>query len=144
MKFRYTTTPFTDIEGRLIKRPLVEVTLAGPSGKMLVLALIDSGADNTLIRADYARVLGIPLDQRRMRHFIGIGSKRMPCLLAPITLQVNGFEGSFTITAGFIDSPAVDVLLGQADFFELFRIRFEKDRGTFELSFSPHAKNGRK
>lgn len=140
MKFRYTTTPFTDAVGRFIQRPLIEVTLLGPSGHISALALIDSGADSTLIRADYARALGIPLDPQNMKNFIGIGPERMSCYLAPITLQVKHFESPFTITAGFIDSRSVDVLLGQADFFEHFRIKFEKDRDVFELSLSPKAK----
>jgi hypothetical protein len=140
MRFRYTTTPFTDIQGRFIKRPLVEVTLVGPLGRIPVLALIDSGADSTLIRADYARALGISLDPRNTKDFLGIGPERMPCFLAPITFQVRYFEVPFTITAGFIDSRSVDVLLGQADFFEHFRIKFEKDRDVFELSLSPKQK----
>lgn len=140
MKFRYTTSPFTDRQGRFIKRPLVEVTLSGPSGKIPVLALLDSGADSTLIRADYARALGIPLNRQHVQNFIGIGPERMPCFLAPITLQVRYFEAPFMITAGFIDSRSVDVLLGQADFFEHFRVRFEKDHDMFELVLAPKAR----
>lgn len=140
MKFRYTTTPFTDMAGRLIQRPLVEVTLFGPSGHISALALIDSGADSTLIRVDYARALAIPLDPRHVKDFVGIGRERIPCFLAPVTLTIAGFEPQFTLTAGFIDSPSVDILLGQADFFEIFRITFDKIRGVFELALPKKAK----
>jgi len=38
------------------------------------------------------------------------------------------------VAARYIDSPHVDILLGQEDFFDKFRIKFEKDHDAFEIT----------
>lgn len=40
------------------------------------------------------------------------------------------------VLAGFIESDAVDIILGQDGFFDRFRIKFEKDHNVFEISHS--------
>ena len=37
------------------------------------------------------------------------------------------------VTAGFVDSNGVAVILGQDGFFDNFRIKFEKDHGIVEI-----------
>ncbi len=50
-----------------------------------------------------------------------------------IEIKIEFLEKKFKLTAGFIKSPYVSVLLGQDGFFDLHRIKFEKDHDTFEL-----------
>jgi len=56
-------------------------------------------------------------------------------------MKVRHTEMVITTPVAFTESPAVDILLGQEDFFECLRIKFEKDHDAFELSLSPKLKN---
>ncbi|MDO8590973.1 MAG: retropepsin-like aspartic protease, partial [bacterium] len=101
------------------------------------LGLIDSGADTTLMNLQYAKVLGIDLDPANKKEFVGIGDSRVNCFLSAVTMKLKHFDVPITTPVAFTDSPSVDILLGQEDFFECFRIKFEKDHDKFELSLAP-------
>jgi len=137
MKFQYTSTIATNTKGKRTKRPIVELELLGKSENLNVLGLIDSGADTTLMNIEYAKVLGINLEQAAKKEFLGIGSVRVTTFLSSVTMKVKHFDTPITTPVAFTDSASVDVLLGQEDFFECFRIKFEKDHDTFDLSLSP-------
>jgi hypothetical protein len=139
MKYQYTATPYFNTKGRLTKRPIVEVELRGASRTLKGLGLIDSGADTTIMNIEYAKILGIPLDQSRTKEFIGIAADPMRCFIGSVSLKVQHVPTPVTTAVAFIDSPSVDILLGQEDFFEHFRIKFEKDHDTFELQLSKKA-----
>lgn len=137
MKFQYTATPSTNTKGKLTKRPLVELELIGTTENITALGLIDSGADTTMMNIQYAKVLGIDLEQARKKEFMGIGDTRVTTFLSNVTMKVRHLDTTFTTAVAFTDSSSVDVLLGQEDFFECFRIKFEKDHDTFDLVVSP-------
>lgn len=65
------------------------------------------------------------------RPFIGIGGKQVEAYESEIEMKVKHFPKSFTLPVAFVDSPSVDILLGQEGFFDRFRIKFEKGHGTF-------------
>jgi hypothetical protein len=50
-----------------------------------------------------------------------------------ILVTLKGLE-PIEIDAGFIDSDAVGVILGQDGFFDQHRIKFEKDHNVFEIT----------
>src|SRR3989338_4147728 len=137
MKFQYTTTIATNTRGKLTKRPIVELEVIGKKETMNVLGLIGSGADTTMMNIQYASALGVDLEKARKKEFLGVGSARVTTFLSSVTMKVKHFDTPITTPVAFTDSPSVDVLLGQEDFFEYFRIKFEKDHDTFELSLSP-------
>ncbi|MEI6304753.1 MAG: retropepsin-like aspartic protease [Candidatus Taylorbacteria bacterium] len=134
MKFQYTTTVATNTKGKLTKRPLVELELVGNGQTIHALGLIDSGADTTMMNLEYARVLGIDLAKANKKEFLGIGGTRVSCFLSSVSMKLVNTDHTFISTVAFTDSPSVDILLGQEDFFECFRIKFEKDHDVFELS----------
>lgn len=141
MKFQYSSTIQTNTKGRLVKKPMIELELVGKGKNVKALGLIDSGADTTLMNIEYARALGIELDPDSRKDFVGISAQKIPCYMSSVTLKVKHFEATITTPVGFIDSPSVDILLGQEDFFECFRIKFEKDHDIFEVTLTPKAKN---
>lgn len=141
MKFEYTTTLATNTKGQLTKRPLIELELIGKDRTVYAFGLIDSGADTTLMNIEYARDLGIDLERATKKEFLGIGNSRVNCLLALVQMKVRHTDMAITTPVAFTDSPSVDILLGQEDFFECLRIKFEKDHDSFELSLSPKLKN---
>ncbi len=137
MKFQYTTTLSTNTKGKLTKRPIVELELIGKDNTINALGLIDSGADTTLINIQYAKILGIDLESTNKKEFLGIGNSRVNCFISSVTMKVKHFDFVITTSVAFTDSSSVDILLGQEDFFECFRIKFEKDHDTFELTPVP-------
>jgi hypothetical protein len=65
---------------------------------------------------------------------MGIEGERLDAYVHKIKLQVVGIENIIEIEAGFVDSPAVDVILGQEGFFDAFKIKFEKDHNIIEIT----------
>ncbi len=133
MKYKYASTPTFSENGRIVKRPLVEIEMVGKERNINALGLLDSGADSTLVNMQYAKILGIALDEKKKKDFVGIQDARMSCYLAELSLRVKHVDKTIVIPVAFIDSPSVDVLLGQEGFFDAFKIKFEKDHDTFEL-----------
>ena len=144
MKYDYTTTLATNTKGKVTKRPSGPSSNLSSSGRKRIStpsALIDSGADTTLMNMEYAKELGIDFSKAQKKEFLGIGNSRVTSYITPVTMKVKHFDVAITTPVAFTDSPAVDILLGQEDFFESFRIKFEKDHDTFDLSLSPKLKD---
>ena len=55
----YSYTPIGRKDGRVVKKPFLEVEVAYGGAKERQLAIVDSGADMTLISSDVAKLLGI-------------------------------------------------------------------------------------
>jgi hypothetical protein len=119
--------------GPLLYRPIVEIEIVGPKGKLRELALIDSGADRSMLNKDIADIVGIDLTQATTRKAIGI-TGATTVYLTEVELTLAGARGKMTIPVGFIDSPYVSVLLGQHGFFDLHRITFEKHHHVFKIT----------
>jgi len=51
-----------------------------------------------------------------------------------VEIQIKHLEGKIKIPVSFIDSPNVGILLGEEEFFDTHRIKFEKDHNTFEIN----------
>lgn len=83
MRFNYTallsSAPDTG-EPVVIFRPEIRLTVHGPSGSGDFLALVDSGADNTILPESIARALGIPLTAGTGPARGPSAGKRLPCL----------------------------------------------------------------
>ena len=103
---------------------------------MTVFGLVDSGADMSLFNIRYAHALGIVLDDLPTKDFIGISDTRVPTYFTEVPIKVKHFNDILYLPVAFADSPSVDILLGQEEFFDAYRIRFEKDHDVFELQAS--------
>jgi hypothetical protein len=101
-----------------------------------VFGLVDSGADMSLFNARYAQLLGIVLDDLPRRDFVGISDSRVHTHYAEVPIKIKYFKEILYLPVAFADSPSVDILLGQEEFFDAYRIRFEKDHSVFELQAS--------
>jgi hypothetical protein len=137
MKYRYTVVAgAVDTAGRYTKRPIVEIEIShgGPSRKFL--ALIDSGADQITMPAAIADALGIDRAACPRRSMMGITMQRIDGFVAPIEIRVQHQAQAFTAPTVFIDTD-IPVLLGQEAFFDRYRVKFEKDHDTFEISPAP-------
>lgn len=133
MRYEYGIIYPPDAQGKFRKRPLVEIEIIGPKGKLKELALIDSGADRSLFHREIADYLGIDLTHAERRKTIGITGES-EALYAEVEILIPGALKKKRIPVGFIDTPYVSALLGQEGFFDLCRITFERYSNIFEIS----------
>lgn len=134
MKFKYSTV-FEERStiAKLSRRPVVEIDLFGPKGKITIAnALVDSGADISIFNSAFAKAVGIDLG-KPTRSFTGIGGP-IAGYEKEIEMQLRGDEKRIKILTAFTDSPFVVALLGEEGFFDKYRIKFERDRDNFEIN----------
>lgn len=119
--------------GGITYRPFIEVNVSGDSSinGMAVMTLLDSGTDSTLFSVDIAKALGIDLNKCKKVKVGGIGER--DGYISEIRIGVPDFKLSMKARVIFIEEAPFDGLLGQRDFFDKFRITFDKHRNTFEL-----------
>ena len=133
MKYKYSTVFPPSYTKKFIRRPMVEIEIFGPKSKLKQLALIDSGADYSLFNFDIAELVGIDLKNAKQDKVTGI-TGHGEIFFTDIEIKIEHLDNKIRIPAGFIKSPHVSVLLGQEAFFDLNRIKFERDHNTFEIN----------
>ena len=135
MKFKYSGTLALDSKGRMVKRPMLKLELTLKDGrKIYPLGLIDSGADQTMVNIAYAKELGVDLNKAAPRQMNGIANNSVSTLLATFPLKSPELGEEVVVPACYVDSRNVDILIGQEGFFDTYRIKFEKDHDSFEIT----------
>jgi predicted aspartyl protease len=104
--------------------PMIDVELIGPEGKLVVKALVDSGASYSIFRPEIAEYLGIPVMRGQRLYFQGIGGRITGYLhQMPVRVADERFECKIAF------SPEYQVsfnLLGRNNFFLPFLITFNE------------------
>ncbi|MDO8576031.1 MAG: retropepsin-like aspartic protease [bacterium] len=137
MKYKFSVVAGqTNIDGHYTKRPIVEVELSKGKQTRKFLALIDSGADQITMPAAIAEVLGIEREKCPKRSAVGISMERTEGFIGELDFHIRNQTETFKAPVVFIDTD-VPVLLGREGFFNRFRIKFEQDHDTFEITPAP-------
>lgn len=136
MKYKYTSFYPPEKTVRFIKKPIISIEVFGSDDSKKFDALLDSGADSSLFNIEIAEVLNIDLSNAKPAKFTGISGHINGYRIEKIKIKVDGFVEVVEIPVCFVDSPSVGLLLGQEGFFDLYRIKFEKDHDTFEITSS--------
>jgi len=134
MKYRYTSFFPPDNSLKWVKKPIVSIEIFGPSGRQTFDALIDSGADCSLFNIQIAQALGLDLSVARRIRMTGISGGVEGYRLEDIEIKIEGIGKTIKIPVCFADSPSIGTLLGQEGFFDQYRIKFEKDHDSFEIT----------
>ena len=115
---------------------MLELEFVGKGGsKTNAIGLIDSGADTTMLNIQYADFLGVKLDEKNTRNILGVGNGTVLVYVSTFRFKIKQIEDKeIEVPAWYVDSNNVDILLGQETFFEMFKIKFEKDHDTFEVT----------
>lgn len=115
--------------------PLLPIILHGPSGRIPVYGLVDSGASDTLIPHDLMAYLGI----------VEANCTVEPCETANgltdqyiwpagLEVEIQQLARKVAVKAAFSKGlPAQLVLLGRRDFFAQFRVEVDERAQTFSL-----------
>jgi hypothetical protein len=115
-----------------IRRPLVRVTLQGPTRELELTALVDSGSDYSLFHIDVAEVLGIDLTTCTKSLVTGIEHVPAECYVAEVPARVEHLA-PVTVPVMFWERQPISII-GQIGFFDLHRIKFERDHDVFEIT----------
>ena len=134
MKYKYSVVAGqTNIDGRYTKRPVVEVEISKGNQARKFLALVDSGADQIIMPAVIAEIFGIDRNACPKRSAFGITMERSEGFVGELTFHIRQQAQSFNAPVVFIDTD-VPVFLGREGFFDRYRIKFEQDHDTFEIT----------
>ncbi len=132
MQYKYTDY-LPDETGKLIRRPMIEITIFGPKSTHKELALLDSGADRTLLSMEVANFLGIDLSNARISSTRGIIGSGIETKTVILEIQAE-YLNKIKVPVGFIETKNFNALIGQDGFFDLHKIKFERDHKVFEIT----------
>ncbi len=91
-----------------------------------------------MFHSSIADLLGIDLRSGRPKQYGGAAAGvTIDAYMHPIELQVYGFSERIPIIAAFAEQLAPGGLLGQAGFFEQYKIEFEAYRGRLQINPRP-------
>ena len=133
MKYKYLTSINRVPNKPHFRRPIVDVELFGPKGSIPTIALLDSGADFSLFNIEYAKAIGIDIAKCETDRTVGVEGGTKEIYMTKLEIQVKDLN-KVKIPIGFIDSRSVTGLIGQTGFFDLNKIKFERDHNSFEIS----------
>ena len=134
MKFEYQK--YQGDKGEALFMPNIPVMFRKPEGGTLgAYALVDSGAGRSFFDAEYAAGLGIEdVESGKRIEFVGITGHILIGYFHDVTLLVGGHP--YPMSVAFCpDFPVTWFagVLGQEDFFTLFRIRFVFTKKEIEI-----------
>jgi len=128
--------PYAKINGKF--QPIIPIDLRANELEVRTVALVDSGADASLFHADFAAELGIEsIEEGEYMEFNGISGAPLRAYHHEIRLVVGGHEfADFGIAFSNDISPDSFNILGQADFFALFPVKFTYRKREINLMSS--------
>jgi hypothetical protein len=137
--YRLDTVPHAvvSIGGRWVRpRPVIPITLIGPTRSRLRSALLDTGADDTLFPETLAPVLGVDLSQAPALQGRGIGMGHVPVRYAQLKMRLaDGKEfREWTGWVGYTPAALHFPVLGFAGCLQFFTATFHGDREEVELA----------
>lgn len=137
--YEYSVTP-----GGL--KPYVEVRLWHGNQSVRLLALVDSGADSSLLDASYADALGLDRAEAQTADaVVASGGKVSVLCWRHLPLELQFETERFPFRGAFADFPAGsdgENLMGRQDFFERFIIQFWDAQNLMCIDLSPDLAKG--
>lgn len=136
MKFKYSE--YTDENNIKIFRPTIPIVFKNKSKFIQTEAIIDSGADFTILPIEVAGILDIKLDRHTKATFHGAGGNPFPVYPSPINiehiLRQSGFRTINWQTKVFFAESQPAILLGHKGFLEKFRVTLDGKRREVEIN----------
>lgn len=121
-------------KGANIRTPTIPVTLKGDSSfSMKVLALVDSGADVSVIPKGLAEVLNLDLSKETQISYGISGEVKVKNSNMTITVQKNREKYTFAIPVQVILDDSAPIILGRQGFFEKFIITIDEKNKKVQL-----------
>jgi predicted aspartyl protease len=124
---------------RLILRPVITVRITGPTSTARWDALVDTGADETLLPLSLAELLGVELDQDATSQAVGISGDRLTIHYGDVEFQIAAESETVTwrTTVGFVEFGSSEdelIVLGHGGCLDYFLARFDGETAQLELT----------
>ncbi|MCH7726020.1 MAG: retroviral-like aspartic protease [Planctomycetes bacterium] len=121
---------------------MAPLRVIGPSGDAFLWALVDTGADQSVLPRSVADTIGLTLDQSQQSWVIGFGGQQVAIVPAEVDLQLGQAGQTFhwTATAAVVSFANVAdeiVILGHAGCLDFFRTTFDGQGRELELVPTP-------
>lgn len=118
------------------KLPYISIELNGEKGNLWVetYALLDSGADISVIPKDFAELIGVKIDGEPTIAN-GLGGE-VKVVNSRMNLKIKGDHTTYQFDIPvqvILDESKIPVLLGRDGFFSYFRIEFDHDNERIRL-----------
>ncbi len=129
--------PVWPLLGRMSRpRPMIPLTITGPTGSWVCDGLLDSGADDTVFPEQIAALLGIDLTGAPAGSASGVGMVASQIRYAEVSLRVTdgGDVYEWAARVGFTSAPIKRALLGFAGFLQYFTATFDGENDVVELA----------
>ena len=133
MQFKYTAQYIPDYGMMYMPRVNVFVKNRKNDIELPFLALIDSGASDTLLHSQIGEELGIDTSSGEYIELQGVGGV-VAGYRHKIGLRLAGEKQVRQIECVFASLQGVDALLGERGFFENYRVVFELYKNTFSVT----------
>jgi hypothetical protein len=145
MRFPYSLNIARSIatgEEIVVMRPEVPIRIHAPGGVAELLALVDTGADNSIFPLSIAKALGVATTPGKGPSVTAFGGQEIALSFAQIVLELWQ-EGasvrwpSRVYFADFPDDSEKTVILGHEGFLDYFTATFEGEACEFTLEPNP-------
>jgi len=138
MRFTYPYVPCSTLYG-VVKRPYIPVRLEGRRSSVRYLAVVDSGADRSMIPLQTARFLGLSVAKKSERRTRGIGGE-IGVVQSHVKLTMAQGPNQLSFDRLVVDIPirnlVMPLLLGREGFLERFTMCLHP-RGYVTLDTNP-------
>jgi hypothetical protein len=131
------SSPAIALGGRWVRpRPIIGVTLVGPSDSRLLEGLLDTGADDTVFPESLAAIVGVDLTNAPVGQASTATLTNAPLRYAQVSLRITDGKEQREWPAWVAFTPAKlqNPLLGFAGFLQFFTATFHGDREEVELT----------
>lgn len=132
MKFKYRkinlASPFSR---KLIARPIIPISIIYADRRIHYEALIDSGADFTILPMGLAEILDIDPSGSKKISFSGVDGGVLQGIIAKVDLEIAGI--TFQTDIVFAQISGAIGILGQLGFFDKFIIKFDLQNKEIEI-----------
>ncbi|MBM4031822.1 MAG: hypothetical protein FJ291_08570 [Planctomycetes bacterium] len=124
-------TPFFSPSLGTLWKPLIPVSVRGPTGVATAKFLLDSGADLSIIPHSFGRLIGLSTDGAVSAELKGVGSGPLLYHLCSARVRIRHIE--FPMRIGWCKMEDVPLLLGRLDLFDRLNIEFRQHTHTLVL-----------
>lgn len=136
MKFKYSE--YAGPDNLKIFRPTVPILFKLKSKFIYTEAIIDSGADFTILPIEIAGILDIKLDGRKKTSFHGAGNNQFTVYPSPESIEhiirQNSFRPLKWNSKVYFAESQPGILLGHKGFLERFKITLDGKKKELEIS----------
>lgn len=136
MKFQYTKFKMPD--GGATYRPILPILFKNKEQFVYVEAVIDSGADHTILPIELAGELGIKLDEKSKQKFFGAGNNSFHVYPSPRkiehVLRQNGFRTIRWESKVYFAEAQPSILLGFNGFLDRFKVSLNGPKKEFDIT----------